>query len=277
MFAPVLLISAALCILFHFFRQPCLTLLITSFLEEIISFLSGKKLLEGVKLGYRFSKGRACMKIFIDSANREEIEEVSRMGLLDGVTTNPSLVAKERAKERVELGTLLRDICSLVDGPISAEVTALQAEEMFVQGQKLASIHKNIVVKVPLIEEGLKATQMLSAKEIRTNVTLCFNGVQALMAAKAGATYVSPFIGRLDDISYDGSSLIEEIRTVYNNYGIQTKILAASVRSPKHVLEVALLGADVATIPYKTIKSLLRHPLTDIGLKKFLKDWESAK
>ena len=175
------------------------------------------------------------MKIFIDSANRKEIEEVSDMGLLDGVTTNPSLVAKEG----VEFKPLLKEICSLVDGPISAEVTALEANAMFEEGKELASIHKNIVVKVPLIEEGLKATKMFTEKGIRTNVTLCFSAVQALMAAKAGATYISPFIGRLDDLSYDGSSLIEEIRTVYNNYDIKTQILAASIRSPKHVLEVA--------------------------------------
>ena len=211
------------------------------------------------------------MKFFIDSANIQEIREAHSMGLVDGVTTNPSLVAKE-GKEFVPL---LEEICEIVDGPISAEVVATEANEMFAEGKKLAALHKNIIVKVPLIGEGLKATKMFADAGVKTNVTLCFSSVQALLAAKAGATFVSPFIGRLDDIATDGMKIIEEIRVMYDNYGMETEILAASIRGPKHVQEAALYGADVVTVPYKSLMMLVKHPLTDIGLDRFLKDWEN--
>jgi transaldolase len=212
------------------------------------------------------------MKIFIDSGDTKEIREAAAMGLVDGVTTNPSLAAKSGKPFK----QLIMEITEIVDGPISAEVINTTAPEMIREGEQLAQWHKNIVVKVPLIAEGLKATRALAAKGIKTNVTLCFSASQALLAAKAGATYISPFVGRLDDISQDGMELIRDIRTVYNNYGIKTQILTASARSPMHFLEAAKIGSDVITAPYAVLMQLVKHPLTDIGLKKFLEDWEKA-
>lgn len=213
------------------------------------------------------------MQFFIDSADVKEIAEANAMGLIDGVTTNPSLVAKSGK----EFKTLLKEILEIVDGPISAEVVALDAPGMIREGKDLAAMHRNIVVKIPLTAEGLKATKALTEADIKTNVTLCFSANQALLAAKAGATYISPFIGRLDDISEDGMQLIQDIRTIYDNYGLGTKILAASIRGPQHVRAAALIGADVATCPYKTLIQLVQHPLTDAGLAAFLKDWNNRK
>lgn len=211
------------------------------------------------------------MKIFLDTANVKEIQEAATMGLLDGVTTNPSLVVKEGRSFR----DMLEEICRIVDGPISAEVVSLDADSMVKEGRDLAKIHKNIVVKVPLIPEGLKATKKLASEGIRVNVTLCFSPTQALLAAKAGAWCVSPFIGRLDDVSSDGMGLIRQIVTIYENYDYQTYVLVASVRHPQHVVEAALAGGHIATMPYSVFQQLFKHPLTDIGLKKFLADWES--
>jgi len=210
------------------------------------------------------------MKFFIDTANIDEIKKATELGMVDGVTTNPSLVAKEGREFR----GLLEEICSIVEGPVSAEVVSVEAEGMLREARDLASIADNIVVKVPLIEEGLKAARVLSKEGIKTNVTLCFSPVQALMAAKAGATYVSPFVGRLDDISQVGMELVDQIVTIYDNYGYETEVIVASVRNPTHVLDAALMGADIATIPYKVISQLIKHPLTDIGLEKFLADWK---
>ncbi|HOJ02499.1 MAG TPA: fructose-6-phosphate aldolase [Bacteroidota bacterium] len=211
------------------------------------------------------------MKFFIDSANIEEIREAASLGILDGVTTNPSLVAKEGKNFR----QLLDEILALVDGPISAEVVSVDKDGILREARELAAIHSNIVVKVPLIKEGLKAVRQLTDEGIRTNVTLCFSPTQALLAAKAGATYVSPFIGRLDDISIDGMDLIEQIVTIYSNYGYGTQVLAASIRHPLHVLQAALMGAHVATIPFKIIDQMFGHPLTESGLQRFLDDWKN--
>ena len=213
------------------------------------------------------------MKFFIDTANIEEIKKAGELGMVDGVTTNPSLVAKEGR----EFKGLIKEICEIVDGPVSAEVVSLEADAMVKEAEDLAELADNIVVKIPLIEEGLKAVRILSEKGISTNVTLCFSPLQALLAAKAGANYISPFIGRLDDISQRGMDLVEEIAMIYDNYGFETEIIVASVRNPVHVLDAALVGADIATIPFKVIKQLIKHPLTDIGLKKFLADWEKQK
>jgi transaldolase len=213
------------------------------------------------------------MKFFIDTANIDEIREANAMGVLDGVTTNPSLVAKEGR----EFMDVLADIVKVVDGPVSAEVTATDFENMLSQARELSAFHDNIVVKIPIIAEGLKAIKACSDEGIRVNVTLCFSANQALLAAKAGATYISPFLGRLDDVGATGMELIREIRTVYDNYGYPTQILAASIRSPLHVTEAALIGADVATIPFKVIQQLIRHPLTDAGQERFLSDWEKVK
>ena len=213
------------------------------------------------------------MKFFIDTADIDEIRDAASLGILDGVTTNPSLIAKEGR----DFHTVLKEIVSIVNGPISAEVTAVELEGMLDQAHTLAEIHPNIVIKLPLITEGLRACKRLTDKGIKTNVTLCFSASQALLAAKAGATYVSPFIGRLDDISEDGMELIQSIRVIYDNYGFETQILAASIRHPMHVVQAALAGADVATIPHKVIGQLVKHPLTDIGLAKFLADWEKMK
>jgi transaldolase len=212
------------------------------------------------------------MKFFIDTADVGEIREAHDLGLVDGVTTNPSLIAKSGRKFK----DVIREIVSIVDGPISAEVISIDAPGMIKEGKELAKIHRNIVVKVPMTQEGLKATKMLSAKGIKTNVTLVFTPMQALLAAKAGATYVSPFVGRLDDISQDGMGIIEDIRTIFDNYGYTAEIIVASVRNPVHVLNSALIGADIATIPYSVMIQLAKHPLTDAGVKKFLTDWENV-
>lgn len=211
------------------------------------------------------------MKFFLDTASVKEIQEAASLGLLDGVTTNPSLVAKEGRVFR----EVLVEICNIVDGPISAEVVSLEADAMVKEGRELAKIHKNIVVKVPLIAEGLKATKRLAAEGIRVNVTLCFSPTQALLAAKAGAWCVSPFIGRLDDISSNGMELIRQIVTIYKNYDFKTLVLVASVRHPQHVVEAALAGGHICTMPFAIFQQMVKHPLTDIGLKKFLSDWES--
>ena len=212
------------------------------------------------------------MKFFIDTANIKEIKAANEMGLIDGVTTNPSLIAKEKKEPRA----LLKEICKVVKGPVSAEVVALDAKGMVKEAKELAKIAKNIVVKVPLTTEGLVATQRLKKLRIKTNVTLCFSSVQALLAAKAGAAYISPFVGRLDDIATDGMELIEQIVDIYDNYMFDTEVLVASVRSPMHVLEAALIGADVCTIPFKVIGQLAKHPLTDKGLEQFLADWKKV-
>jgi transaldolase len=213
------------------------------------------------------------MKFFIDSANINEIKEAASLGILDGVTTNPSLVAKEGKEFR----SLLKEICAIVDGPISAEVVSTDLDGMMKEARDLSKIHKNIVVKVPLIKEGLKAVKALKAEGIRTNVTLCFSPNQALMAAKAGAYFISPFIGRLDDISTSGMDLIRQIVTIYKNYSYTTEVLVASVRHPLHVVEAAMIGAHVWTIPFKVIDQLIHHPLTDIGLERFLADWKKSQ
>jgi transaldolase len=214
------------------------------------------------------------MKIFLDTADISEIRRAAQAGLIDGITTNPSLLAQV-AGDRSPRDIFL-EICEAVDGPISAEVLAVDAEGMVGEGRKLTEIHENIVVKVPLTEHGLRACRALREREIRVNVTLCFSSPQALLAAKAGATYISPFVGRLDDVGHDGMALIEEIREVYDNYGIETEILAASLRHPRHVVEAMRLGADCATLPPKVLYQLLGHPLTDRGLEQFLKDWHSV-
>ena len=211
------------------------------------------------------------MKIVIDTANLNEIKEAADMGILDGVTTNPSLVSKEGHKD---FRSMLEKICAIVDGDISAEVVSVTCDDMVKEGRELAKIHKNIVVKVPLIKEGLKAVKIFSDEGIRTNVTLCFSASQALLAAKAGAYIISPFVGRLDDISAIGMELISQIAQIYGNYNIQTQILVASVRHPLHFVDSALIGADIATMPLKVIEQLLKHPLTDIGLNTFLNDWK---
>ncbi len=211
------------------------------------------------------------MKFFLDTANVKEIQEAASLGLLDGVTTNPSLVAKEGRSFK----EMLVEICNIVDGPISAEVVSLEADAMVKEGKELAKIHKNIVVKVPLIAEGLKATKRLAAEGIKVNVTLCFSPTQALLAAKAGAWCVSPFIGRLDDISSNGMELIRQILTIYRNYDYKTQVLVASVRHPQHVVEAALVGGHICTMPFSIFQQMVKHPLTDIGLKKFLADWEA--
>lgn len=212
------------------------------------------------------------MKIFIDTANVEEIREAESWGILSGVTTNPSLIAKEgrNFKEVVE------EITAIVDGPISAEVISLNHEGMINEALELVKIHKNIVIKIPMTIEGLKAVNVLSKKKIKTNVTLIFSAAQALMAAKAGATYVSPFVGRLDDAGMDGMNLVQEIVRIFDNYGIETEIIAASIRHPIHVIQAALAGAHIATIPFKVLEQLTKHPQTDLGIEKFLKDWEKV-
>ncbi len=212
------------------------------------------------------------MKIFIDTANVEHIREANALGIVDGVTTNPSLIAQEGRDFR----QVVQEICSIVDGPISAEVVSLEAEGMVAEAEDLCKIHKNIVIKVPMTAEGLKAVKVCSEKGIKTNVTLVFSSAQALLAAKAGASYVSPFVGRLDDISITGMDLIEEIVTIFDNYGFETEVIVASVRNPLHVVESAMMGAHIATVPFKVIQQLIKHPLTDIGIEKFLADWEKV-
>jgi len=210
------------------------------------------------------------MKIFIDTASVKEIKEALNIGLIDGVTTNPSLMAKEGRNQEV----VLKEICALISGPVSAEVISLESEGMVNEAHKLVKLARNIVIKVPLTKEGLKAVKILSSEDIKTNVTLCFSPTQALLAAKAGATYISPFIGRLDDIAQEGISLISDIKKIYTNYDFQTQIIVASVRNPVHVVKAALIGADIATIPYAVIEQLIKHPLTDIGISRFLDDYK---
>ena len=213
------------------------------------------------------------MKFFLDTANLDEMREAVGLGVLDGVTTNPSLISKENAKFEQRIV----EICEIVQGPVSAEVTSTETEEMCRQGRELAKLHKWVVVKVPTTTAGLKAAKCLVSDGIKVNVTLCFSPAQALMVAKTGATYVSPFLGRLDDISHVGMDLIRDIVTIYRNYSFKTQVLAASLRHPLHVVDAAKAGADVATIPYKVFAQLLNHPLTDKGQAQFLKDWEKAK
>ncbi|HMA67904.1 MAG TPA: fructose-6-phosphate aldolase [Desulfosalsimonadaceae bacterium] len=212
------------------------------------------------------------MKFFIDTANVEEIREAKNMGMADGVTTNPSLIAKEGR----DFKEIITEICSIVDGPISAEVISLEAPGMVSEARELARIHENIVVKIPMTIEGMKAVRTLSQEGIGTNVTLVFSPLQALMAAKAGASFVSPFIGRLDDLSQDGMSLVEQILTMYTNYGFETEVIVASVRHPLHVLNAGLMGAHIATIPFKVLDKLAAHPMTDKGIEAFIADWEKS-
>ncbi|HHW20347.1 fructose-6-phosphate aldolase [Thermodesulfovibrio thiophilus] len=213
------------------------------------------------------------MKIFIDTANLEEIKKAWELGLIDGVTTNPSLLSKE-ARDPI---SLLEEICKIVDGPVSAEAVSLNFDDMVAEAMELSKIASNIVIKIPMTEDGLLAVRKLAQDGIRTNVTLIFSPTQALLAAKAGATYVSPFVGRLDDIGHSGMNLVEDIQIIFENYSFSTEIIVASIRNPLHVLEAAKIGADIATIPYSVIKQLIKHPLTDIGIEKFLKDWEKLQ
>ena len=208
------------------------------------------------------------MKIFIDTANVKEIKEAAKLGLIDGVTTNPTLMAKEGRNPK----QVLKEICDLISGPVSAEVISLESAGMVNEARELVKLAGNIVIKVPLTREGLKAVRILSGEGIKTNVTLCFSAAQALLVAKAGATYLSPFIGRLDDISWEGMNLISDIKKIYSNYNFKTQIIVASVRNPMHVVNAALIGADIATIPYLVIEQLIKHPLTDIGINRFLED-----
>ena len=210
------------------------------------------------------------MKFFIDTANIEEIKKANELGLLDGVTTNPSLVSKEGR----EFKDLIKEICDIVDGPVSAEVISMDTDGMVNEARDLSKLADNIVVKIPLVKEGLRAVKTLSGEGIKTNVTLCFSAIQALMAAKAGADYISPFVGRLDDIGSYGMDLVEQIIGIYENYGYETEVIVASIRNPIHVLDAALMGADIATIPFKVMEQLIKHPLTDIGIDRFLADWK---
>lgn len=212
------------------------------------------------------------MQIFLDTADVKEIREMAALGLVDGVTTNPSLIAKEGRPFR----DIVAEILTIVDGPINLEVVSTDAPGMVTEGRELAKLHKNVVVKIPLIAEGLKAVRLLHAEGIRTNVTLCFSAPQALLAAKAGASYISPFVGRLDDISHVGMDLVRQIVTIYENYGYETQVLAASLRTPVHFLEAALAGAHVSTLPPAVLRQLLKHPLTDAGLERFLADWKTV-
>jgi transaldolase len=217
------------------------------------------------------------MKFFIDTANLDEIREAHELGLLDGVTTNPSLCAKAGIKTDKQFEKLILEICELVQGPVSAEVTATDEAGMLKEARRLAKIHEWVAVKIPMTADGLKATRILAEEDIRVNVTLIFQPIQSMLAAKAGAAYVSPFIGRLDDINHRGMEIVEQTVTIFENYGFDTEIIVASVRHPLHVLEGALAGADIATIPYGVMMQLMKHPLTDTGLKKFLEDWEKAR
>ena len=213
------------------------------------------------------------MKFFIDTANIEEIKKAKDYGLVDGVTTNPTLVSRENR----EFKSLIKEICNIVEGPVSAEVISLEYEGMLAEARELAKLADNVVVKIPMTEEGIKAVKTLSAENIKTNVTLVFSPLQALLAAKAGATFVSPFVGRLDDISHRGMELVEQIMNIYFNYAFDTEVIVASVRNPLHVLEAAKIGADISTIPFKVLMQFVKHPLTDIGIERFLKDWEKLK
>jgi transaldolase len=212
------------------------------------------------------------LRIFLDSANIEEVKEINSMGFLAGVTTNPSLVARENR----DYHQVIREICAVVDGPISAEVISLDAASMVREGEELSALHPNVVIKVPITEEGLRAMHMLAAKGIPTNATLVFSANQALLAARAGASYVSPFIGRVDDTGNDGMTLLEDIVTIFDQYMFETEIIAASIRHPMHVVQAARLGSHIATVPYQVIKQMVKHPLTDAGIEKFLQDWKKA-
>lgn len=213
------------------------------------------------------------MKIFVDSADVKEIEELAGTGLIDGVTTNPSLIARSGQ----DFFAVIKEICQIIKGPVSAEVISLQTEEMLKEAEKLSKIASNVVIKLPLTMDGLKACKVLSEQGIKTNVTLCFSANQALLAAKAGASFVSPFVGRLDDIGYDGMNLINDIVNIYHNYSFKTEVLAASIRNTQHIYQAAMIGAHAATVPAKIIKQLADHHLTDSGIKMFLKDWDNAK
>lgn len=213
------------------------------------------------------------MKFFIDTGNIEEIKEANSIGILDGVTTNPTLIAKEGVKGKEGFENHIRKICELVDGPVSAEAVSSTSEDLINEARHIATIHKNVVVKIPMTTEGMKAVKVLSGEGIKTNVTLIFSPLQALMAAKAGATFASPFVGRLDDISHDGMRLVGDIVEIYANYMFETEVIVASIRNPLHVLDAALMGADIATIPFGVIEKISRHPLTDIGIEKFLSDY----
>ena len=213
------------------------------------------------------------MKFFIDTANVKEIREAASLGVVDGVTTNPSLVAKEGR----DFKQVIAEICSIVDGPISAEAVSLKADDMIAEGTELAKLHKNIVVKLPMTKDGLKATKVLAEKGIKVNMTLVFSPSQALLAAKVGAAYVSPFVGRLDDISHYGMDLVQQIITIFDNYGYSTEVIVASIRNPLHVVDAAIAGAHIATIPFNVIDQLVKHPLTDIGIEKFLADWKKLE
>jgi len=213
------------------------------------------------------------MRLFIDTANVEEIREVSRWGVITGVTTNPSLIAKEGRN----FYEVVKEICTIIDGPISAEVVSTEAGSMVAEAEELAGIHPNIVIKIPMMEEGLKAVSILSRKGIKTNMTLVFSANQALLAARAGATYVSPFLGRIDDVGQDGIQVVADTVQIFAQHGIDTEIIAASIRHPMHVTEAAKVGADIATVPYAVLKKMVRHPLTDAGIEKFLADWETVK
>ena len=213
------------------------------------------------------------MKIFLDTANVDEIKEGASWGIVDGVTTNPSLIAKEGR----DFETVIKEICEIVDGPVNAEVVGLKTEEMIAEGRKLRELHDNICVKIPMTVDGIKAVKVLSGEGTMTNVTLIFSSLQALLAAKAGATFVSPFVGRIDDMAMPGMDLIADISQIYDNYGYETEIIVASIRNPLHVVDTALYGADIATLPMKVLHQMAKHPLTDRGIEQFLKDWESMK
>jgi transaldolase len=213
------------------------------------------------------------MKFFLDTANLNEIREVAGWGILDGVTTNPTLVSKESGK----FEDLIREICAIVPGPVSAEAVSMRSDEIIPEARRLAGLAPNVVVKIPIGPEGLKATKILAAENVAVNMTLVFSASQALLAAKAGARFVSPFIGRLDDVSEDGMALVREIVTIFENYRIETEIIVASIRHPRHVVEAALLGADIATIPYSVMTKLIHHPLTDVGIERFLSDWRKVR
>ncbi|EHP83656.1 fructose-6-phosphate aldolase [Methanotorris formicicus] len=211
------------------------------------------------------------MKFFLDTANVEQIKKFVELGLVDGVTTNPTLISKEGK----DFHSVIKEICEIVDGPVSAEVVSLDAEGMIKEARELASLADNVVIKIPMTKEGMKAVNVLSKEGIKTNVTLVFSPLQALIAAKAGATYVSPFVGRLDDIGHEGMKLIEDVVKIYRNYDIKTEVIVASVRHPTHVLEAARIGADIATVPFDVMDKMFKHPLTDIGIERFMKDWEN--
>jgi transaldolase len=213
------------------------------------------------------------MKFFIDTANLEQIKEAASIGILDGVTTNPTLISREQGAPR----DIFKAICEIVDGPVSAEAIALDWEGMVKEGRELAAIHPNIVVKIPMTKDGLKAVKMLASEGIKTNVTLIFSPIQALLAARAGATFVSPFVGRLDDIATPGMELVQQIQQIFANYQLETEVIVASIRHPMHVVDAAMIGADIATIPFKVIEQMMKHPLTDIGITNFLNDWKKVE